>query len=86
MLQMDYARDHVVGTGISHGVEQFARQALKYLAAICEPVDVPVFEERVKVGPGFCGPAKSSICARTPAWPKRISAGNRPPIFRSWFG
>ena len=53
MLEKHSPRDYVIGTGVSHSVEDFVRQTLKELAAICGPADVPVFEDWVEVDPRF---------------------------------
>ncbi|TAM79847.1 MAG: GDP-mannose 4,6-dehydratase [Acidobacteria bacterium] len=53
MLQNSAPKDYVVGTGISHSVEDFVRQTLKELSAICGTADVPVFEDWVEVDPRF---------------------------------
>jgi GDPmannose 4,6-dehydratase len=54
MLQHDTPKDYVIGTGISHSVEDFLRQVLIELKKICRESDVPgTIEEWVEVDSQF---------------------------------
>ena len=54
MLQQDTPRDYIVGTGVSHSVEDFIRQVLTELRALCPAEDVPrSIEAWVEVDPQF---------------------------------
>jgi len=54
MLQHDTPRDYVIGTGISHSVEDFLQQVLIELKKICRERDVPrTIEDWVEVDSQF---------------------------------
>jgi len=54
MLQQDTPKDYIVGTGVSHSVEDFLRQVLVELRTLCPEEDVPrTIEDWVEVDPQF---------------------------------
>ena len=53
MLQSDSPRDYVIGTGISHSVEDFVRLVLEELHALPEVSDVPTVDDWVEVDSRF---------------------------------
>ncbi|HVA01139.1 MAG TPA: GDP-mannose 4,6-dehydratase [Terriglobia bacterium] len=54
MLQQDTPKDYIVGTGVSHSVEDFLLQVLIELRTLCPEEDVPrTIEDWVEVDPQF---------------------------------
>jgi len=53
MLQTESPRDYVIGTGISHSVEDFVRLVLEELRAIPEVSDAPPIDDWVEIDPRF---------------------------------
>jgi GDP-D-mannose dehydratase len=76
MLALDAPVDCVVGTGVTHSVEDLLEQAFKVAG-----LD---WRDHVLTDASFIRPPRSISCARIRPWRATSSAGSRRSALRSW--